>query len=134
MAQTTQMRRVLSLETLPVNDSGAVTKRGAKADLRLPAHVYGGDGAVEDTAFRRGQEACTTSSTTLAMWWSMRDELGYGQFVKFEAGVDNKPTEISKLRKVVVNQLRKIDFSGQWTGSSSADQGFFHAPAWVCPR
>ena len=48
---------------------------------------------------------------------AMRDELGYGQFAKFEAGVDNKPSEISKLRKVVVNQLRKIDFSGQWTSS-----------------
>ena len=51
---------------------------------------------------------------------AMRDELGYGQFAKFEAGVDNKPSEVSKLRKVVVNQLRKIDFSSQWTGSGSA--------------
>ena len=113
-----QMRRVLSLETLHVNDSGAVTKRGAKQTFDYQ-HMCTVVTAVEDTASDAGKKLYyqfNDSGNVVAM----RDELGYGQFTKFEAGVDNKPSEISKLRKVVVNQLRKIDFSGQWTGSSSA--------------
>ncbi len=113
-----QMRRVLSLETLHVNDSGAVTKRGAKQTFDYQ-HMCTVVTAVEDTASDAGKKLYyqfNDSGNVVAM----RDELGYGQFAKFEAGVDNKPSEVSKLRKVVINQLRKIDFASQWTGSGSA--------------
>ena len=113
-----QMRRVLSLETLHVNDSGAVTKRGTK-QLFDYQHMCTVVTAVKDTASDAGKKLYyqfNDSGNVVAM----RDELGYGQFVKFEAGVDNKPSEVSKLRKVVINQLRKIDFSSQWTGGGSA--------------
>ena len=112
------MRRVLSLETLHVNDSGAVTKRGTK-QLFDYQHMCTVVTAVKDTASDAGKKLYyqfNDSGNVVAM----RDELGYGQFVKFEAGVDNKPSEVSKLRKVVINQLRKIDFASQWTGSGSA--------------
>ena len=113
-----QMRRVTSLETVHVNASNAVTKRGAKQTFDY-LHMCTVVTAVENATSDAGKKLYyqfNDSGNVVAM----RDELGYGQFAKFEAGVDNKPSEISKLRKVVVNQLRKIDFSGQWTSSGTA--------------
>ncbi len=113
-----QMRRVLSLETVHVNASNAVTKRGAKQTFDY-LHMCTVVTAVENATSDAGKKLYyqfNDSGNVVAM----RDELGYGQFAKFEAGVDNKPSEISKLRKAVVNQLRKIDFSGQWTSSGTA--------------
>ncbi len=44
---------------------------------------------------------------------SIRDELGFAQFVKYDGseGNENKPTESSKMQKAVVNLVRNVDFS-----------------------
>ncbi len=110
-----QMRRVTSLETLHVNASNTATERGAK-QLFDYQHMCTVVTAVENASSDAGKKLYyqfNDSGNVVAM----RDELGYGQFAKFEAGVDNKPSEVSKLRKAVVNQLRKIDFTSQWTAS-----------------
>ena len=113
-----QMRRVLSLETVHVNDSGTITKRGAK-QLFDYQHMCTVVTAVENTTSDAGKKLFyqfNDSGNVVAV----RDELGFGRFTKYDAGVDNKPSESSKLRKVVVNQLRMIDFSSQWTSGGTA--------------
>ncbi|HIQ84145.1 MAG TPA: DNRLRE domain-containing protein, partial [Candidatus Pullichristensenella stercorigallinarum] len=110
-----QMRRVTSLETVHVNASNAVTRSGAK-QLFDYQHMCTVVTAVENTTSDAGKKLYyqfNDSGNVVAM----RDELGFGHFTKYEAGVENKPSEVSKLRKAVVNQLRKIDFSSQWTAS-----------------
>ena len=113
-----QMRRVTSLETVHVNAANAVTRSGAK-QLFDYQHMCTVVTAVENTTSDAGKKLYyqfNDSGNVVAM----RDELGFGHFTKYEAGVDNKPSEVSKLRRAVVNQLRKIDFSSQWTSSEGA--------------
>ena len=132
MAQNDQMRRVLSLETLHVNDSGAVTKRGAKQTFDYQ-HMCTVVTAVEDTASDAGKKLYyqfNDSGNVVAM----RDELGYGQFTKFEAGVDNKPSEISKLRKVV-DQTSCARSTSPASGRAAVRRSrILPRAAWVCPR
>ena len=114
-----QMRRVLSLETLHVNDSGAVTKRGAKQNLRLPAHVYCGDGGGGH-GLRRRQEIVLPVQRLPATWWPCATSWATASLPSLRLAWTTSPARSPKLRKVVINQLRKIDFASQWTGSGSA--------------
>ncbi len=51
---------------------------------------------------------------------SVRDELGYAQFAKYESGHENTPSAVSKLQKAVINRIRRADLSSVGAGSSSA--------------
>ena len=51
---------------------------------------------------------------------SVRDELGYAQFAKYESGHENTPSAVSKLQKAVINRLRRADLSSVGAGASSA--------------
>ena len=42
---------------------------------------------------------------------AVHDELGFGQFNKFDSTIANHPTQSSKLQKVVVNRIRCVDMS-----------------------
>lgn len=102
-----------------------LTKRGAKQTFDY-LHMCTVVTAVENATSDAGKKLYyqfNDSGNVVAM----RDELGYGQFAKFEAGVDNKPSEISKLRKVVVNQLLQDRLFRQWNKQRNGGEGRLHA-------
>ena len=116
---TAQMRRVLSLETVATNSSGAVIKYGAK-QLFEYKHMCTEVTAVENSASDVGKKLYyqfNDSGNVVCV----RDELGYAKFTKFESGLENKPSEESRLRKVVVNLLRRPDLTEP--GSEDPESG-----------
>jgi RHS repeat-associated protein len=50
---------------------------------------------------------------------SVKDELGYAQFTKYESGHENTPSAVSKLQKAVINRIRRADLSSVGAGASS---------------
>ena len=73
--------------------------------------------AVEGTASNAGKKMYyqfNDSGNVICV----RDELGFAKFTKYASGIENKPSEESKLRKAVVNRLRRADFASQWTAVS----------------
>ena len=57
---------------------------------------------------------------------AMRDELGYGQFAKFEAGVDNKPSEVSSCARSSSTSCARSTSPASGRAAVRS-QGFFHA-------
>ena len=115
---TDQMRRVLSLETVATNSSGSVTKYGAKQIFEYK-HMCTEVTAVENTSSNAGKKLYyqfNDSGNVVCV----RDELGYAKFTKYESNIENKPSEESRLRKVVINLLRHSDLSANWTSSGIA--------------
>ena len=114
---TDDARRVLSVETVATDTSGAVAKSGAKQVFRYGAMTTEVT-AVENTASDSGKKLYyqfNDSGNVICV----RDELGFAKFTKFESGIENKPSEESKLRKAIVNRLRRPDFSAEWTASAA---------------
>ena len=114
---TDDARRVLSVETVATDASGAVVKSGAKQIFEYGAMTTEVT-AVEGTASNAGKKLYyqfNDSGNVICV----RDELGFAKFTKFESGIENKPSEESKLRKAVVNRLRRADFASQWAAVST---------------
>ncbi len=114
---TDDARRVLSVETVATDASGAVVKSGAKQIFEYGAMTTEVT-AVEGTASNAGKKMYyqfNDSGNVICV----RDELGFAKFTKYASGIENKPSEESKLRKAVVNRLRRADFASQWTAVSA---------------
>ena len=115
-AATDDARRVLSVETAATNASGAIVKSGAKQLFRYGAMTTEVT-AVENTSSDAGKKLYyqfNDSGNVICV----RDDLGFAKFTKFLSGIENKPSEESKLRKAIVNRLRRPDFSAEWTSSA----------------
>lgn len=109
---TAQMRRVLSMECLATDASGAVTKRGAK-QLFEYKHMCTEVTAVDTASSDAGKKLYyqfNDSGNVVCV----RDDLGYARFTKFESGIENRPSEQSPLRRAVINLLRSPDFAANW--------------------
>ena len=114
-AATDDARRVLSVESVATNAGGAVVKSGAKQLFRYGAMTTEVT-AVENTSSDAGKKLYyqfNDSGNVICV----RDDLGFAKFTKFLSGIENKPSEESKLRKAIVNRLRRPDFSAEWTSS-----------------
>ena len=112
-----EMRHVLSLETAATDTGGNTTLSGAKQVFEYGAMT---------TKVTAVDTASTDDGKTLYYQFNdagnvvcVRDELGFASFTKYESGIENKPSEVSKLRKSVVNRLRRADLSAQWTASAA---------------
>ena len=110
---TDDARRVKSLETVATNSAGAVTMYGAKQIFEYGAMTTEVT-AVEDSSSDAGKKLYYQFNDAGNVT-CVRDDLGFAQFTKFDSGIENKPSQVSKLRKAVVNRLRKSDFNSQWT-------------------
>ena len=114
---TDDARRVLSVETVATDASSAVVKASAKQIFEYGAMTTEVT-AVEGTASNAGKKMYyqfNDSGNVICV----RDELGFAKFTKYASGIENKPSEESKLRKAVVNRLRRADFANQWTAVSA---------------
>ncbi|MBE5808551.1 MAG: DNRLRE domain-containing protein, partial [Clostridiales bacterium] len=63
------------------------------------------------------------------------DELGNAQCAKFESGIPNAVSDASRMQKAVINLLKNMDFSANWTqasGTGSRDTGVrcLGMPSW----
>ena len=110
---TDDARRVKSLETVATSGTGAVTMYGAKQIFEYGAMTTEVT-AVEDSSSDAGKKLYYQFNDAGNVT-CVRDDLGFAQFTKYESGIENKPSQVSKLRKAVVNRLRKSDFNSQWT-------------------
>ena len=109
---TDQARHITSLETVSTNSSGTVTNRGAKQVFEYGAMTTTVT-AVEDTSSDAGKKLYyqfNDSGNVICV----RDDLGFARFTKFDSNFENKESEVSKMRKAVVNRLRKSDFNSEW--------------------
>ena len=110
---TDDARRVKSLETVATSSAGAVTMYGAKQIFEYGAmttEVTAVENSSSDAGKKLYYQFNDAGNVTC-----VRDDLGFAQFTKFDSGIENKPSQVSKLRKAVVNRLRKSDFNSQWT-------------------
>ena len=114
---TDDARRVVSLETVATNSAGTVTACGAKQVFNYGAMTTEVT-AVENTSSDAGKKLYYQFNDAGNVV-CVRDDLGFAKFTKFESGIENKPSEESKLRKAVVNRLRRADFSDQWTTAAA---------------
>ena len=115
---TDQMRRVLSLETVAVGDNNAVTTHGAKqlfAYKTMCTEVTAVEGENSDEGKKLYYQFNDSGNVIC-----VRDDLGFAVFRKFETNIENKPSKESRLRKVVVNLLRRADFASNWTAGGTA--------------
>ena len=48
---------------------------------------------------------------------SVRDDLGFARFVRYDSSFENKPEDISSLQRTLSNLGRKPDYSSGWTVS-----------------
>ena len=109
---TDQARHITSLETVSTNSSGTVTNRGAKQVFEYGAMTTTVT-AVEDTSSDAGKKLYYQFNDSGNVI-SVRDDLGFARFTKFDSNFENKESEVSKMRKAVVNRLRKSDFNSEW--------------------
>ncbi|MDL2205369.1 hypothetical protein LJC33_00475 [Eubacteriales bacterium OttesenSCG-928-N13] len=105
--RNTSASRAISLESSKVS-AGENAVLGAKQLFRyeeLVTEVMAVDSLTEDTG-----KTLTYQFNMNGNVVSVRDELGFAQFTKFSANIENQPTEISKLQKVVTNRLKSFSF------------------------
>ncbi|MEG2623081.1 MAG: DNRLRE domain-containing protein, partial [Clostridia bacterium] len=102
-----ELCRALSLETTKNAVKGAMAQFAYMNSQTVVTIVEGDASAATD---KRVFYQFNDQGNVL----SVRDELGYAQFARYEAGEgnENKPTEVSKLQRAVVNLLRRPDFGG----------------------
>ena len=113
---TDPARRVSSMETVATSASGTVTKSGAKVLLTYD-DMFTKVTAVDST---NGDKSLYYQFNDMGNVTSVRDDLGFGRFTKFDSAIYNKPVAESTLKRVVVNLLQHPDLSADWTVSGSA--------------
>lgn len=118
---TAQMRRVLSMECLVTNASGTTVKQGAK-QLFEYKHMCTEVTAVETASSDAGKKLYYQFNDSGNVV-SVRDDLGYARFTKFESGIENRPSEQSPIRKAVINLLRSPDFAANWEANTANSTG-----------
>lgn len=108
-------RRVAALENVALVAGDAVGRFGGKQifDYRnMETHVT----SVE-TASNNSGKTLYYQFNDSGNVVSAHDDLGFGSFTKFESGIENKLSQSSRLRKAVVNLLRKPDWTSGWSNN-----------------
>ena len=101
------MLRAICMETVKTDENGTVLARGVKqmfdyrnsvTEVTNVESVSSGETAGKKIIYQFNDKGNVIS---------MRDELGYAQFVKYESDQENAPTAVSTTQRAVINRIKR---------------------------
>ena len=101
------MLRVVSMETIRTDATGAILARGAKQMLNYLNCVTEVTNVESVAADATAGKKIIYQFNDKGNVISTRDELGYAQFVKYESGQENAPTAASEAQRAVINRIKR---------------------------